>query len=80
MTYNQTQGSSAFGVDQEKGRDGGQDLNGTVSKRRIESFLVVVTDSLEDTRTVERDDCMDLEQTTDRERHGNDLLLMPHIC
>lgn len=60
MTYNQTQGSSALGVNEEEGRDGRQDLNGTVSKRGIKSFLIVVTDSLEDTRTIERDDCMEL--------------------
>lgn len=31
-TYNQAQGSAAFGINQEQGRDGKNDLNGTVSE------------------------------------------------
>lgn len=56
-TYDQGQGPSALGVNEEQSRDRGQDLNSTIAQRRVQGLSSCVADSLEDSRTVERDDC-----------------------
>lgn len=47
-TYNQSQGSSAFSVDEEQSRDSGHDLNGTIAERRIQGLCSRVADILKD--------------------------------
>ena len=37
-TYNHSQGSSAFGVNEEQGRDREYHLNGTIAQRRVQGL------------------------------------------
>lgn len=77
-TYNQSQGSSAFGVNEEQSRDRSNDLDGTIAQRRVQGLGSCVTDPFEDSRAVERDDCEVLGHYWHETR--GDLLLIPHIC
>jgi hypothetical protein len=56
MAYNQTQCTPALGVDQEQSRDGENDLDSTVTQGGVQRLVRVAQHTLEDGRTVERDD------------------------
>lgn len=56
-TYHQSQGSSAFGVNEEQGRDCSHDLNSTISERCIQGLGRCVANIFENSRAVERDNC-----------------------
>lgn len=57
MTYDKTETPSADGVDQEQGRNGKDDLDGTVTERGVQGLFGRVSDVFKDGGTVERDDC-----------------------
>lgn len=56
-TYDQSQGTSTFGVNEEQRRDRENDLYGSVAQRGVERLGSCVTDLLKNCRTVERNDC-----------------------
>jgi hypothetical protein len=47
-THNQSQGSSAFRIDEEQSRDGEHDLNSTITKRCVQGLCWCVADSFKD--------------------------------
>ena len=55
-TYDQTKGSSAFGIDEEEGWDSENDLDSTVAKRGVQSLGVGIANIREDGGAIERDD------------------------
>lgn len=71
-TYNQGQGPSAFGVDQEQGWDGSNDLDSTIAQRRVQGLYRCVPGAYENTGTVKGDDCKALEASTGRRRAVTD--------
>jgi hypothetical protein len=56
IAYDQTQCTPALGVDQEQSRDGENHLDGTVAQGGVQRLVRVAQHTLEDGRTVERDD------------------------
>jgi hypothetical protein len=56
MAYDQAQRTSALSIDQEQGRDGEDHLDSTVTQGGVQRLVRVSQHTLEDGRTVERDD------------------------
>lgn len=78
-THSQSQGSSAFGVDEEESRDCSYDLNSTIAQGGVQGLGSGVAGCFEDRRAVKRDDCKTLGLISGVKISGN-LLLIPHIC
>lgn len=56
IAYDQTKCTPALGIDQEQCRDGKHHLDGTITQGRVQRLVSVLQDTLENGRTVERDD------------------------
>lgn len=65
ITYDQRQSPSALGIDEEQCGDSRHDLDGTVTKRGVQSLDRGVANLLKDGRAVKRDDYMLLDKIID---------------